>query len=357
MHNHEKALEVFRSGVVIPATPLTLTSERKFDEEAERLLMLYYLGCGAKGVATAVHTTQFEMRNYGLFEPVISVVGDQIDIFEEQTGDTIFKICGVCGPTEQAAKEAEIAKKHGYDAVLLSPGGLSDKSEDYMIERARAVQNVMPTVGFYLQLACGGRLLSYKYWHELAEMKNIIGIKVASFNRYSTFEVVRAVVESSRCDEITLYTGNDDNIVGDFMSEFRIKKDGKYVSKRFEGGLLGHWCNWTKTAVDTLALVKKARRDGDYSKLIEIGPQITDMNRAIFDPYNSFKGSVSGMHEVLHRQGLMKNTLCLNPNECLSEGQREEIDRVISSFPELIDDAFISAHIEEWKKQAKACLK
>ena len=357
MHDHKKALEVFKQGVVIPATPLTLTEDRKFDEEAERLLMLYYLNSGARGIATAVHTTQFAMRNYGLFEPVISLVSDQIDRFEEETGETVFKICGVCGPTEQAVKEAEIARRVGYDAVLLSPGGLGDRDEQYMIDRARAVQDIMPTVGFYLQLACGGRMLSYRYWHELAEMKNLIGIKVASFNRYSTFEVVRAVVESSRNDEITLYTGNDDNIVGDFLSDFRIKKGDGYVLKRFEGGLLGHWCNWTKTAVETLELVKKARKDGDFRKLIELGPQITDMNRAIFDPYNSFRGSVSGMHEVLFRQGLMKNTLCLDPEEKMSEGQAEEITRVTESYPHLIDDEFINEHIEQWKQQAKACSK
>ncbi len=353
MHDHNKALEVFRNGTVIPATPLALTEQRKFDEGVERLLMRYYLNAGARGIATAVHTTQFAMRNYGLFEPVISLVGNEIDLFEEETGEHVFKICGVCGPTEQAVKEAQIAHKCGYDAVLLSPGGLADRSEDYMIDRVKAVAEIMPVVGFYLQLACGGRMLSYKYWHELSETPNTIGIKVASFNRYSTFEVVRAVVESSRNDEITLYTGNDDNIIGDFLSTFRIRKGDKYVEKRFEGGLLGHWCNWTKTAVETLEKIKAARKNGDYRELIELGPSITDMNRAIFDPYNSFAGSVSGMHEILFRQGLMKNTLCLDPNEKMSPGQAEEITRVIKSYPELIDDDFIAANINDWKIQAR----
>ncbi len=352
MHNHEKALEVFRQGVVIPATPLTLTEDKKFDEQNEKLLMRYYLNAGALGIATAVHTTQFAMRDYGLFEPVISVVSDEVDKFEEKTGKTIFKICGVCGPTEQAVKEAEIARKCGYDAVLLSPGGLKDKSYDYMIDRTEKVACVMPVVGFYLQLACGGRLLTYDYWRRVAETKNVIGIKCAPFNRYATFDVARAVVDSSRCDEITLYTGNDDNIVSDFMQVFSFRKGSKTVTKRFEGGLLGHWCNWTKCAVDILAKVKEARKTGVWDELIELGPQITDMNKAIFDPYNGFKGSVSGMHEVLFRQGLMKNTLCLDPDEKMSEGQSEEITRVIASYPHLIDDDFIAKHIDEWKKQA-----
>ncbi|MBR2281012.1 MAG: dihydrodipicolinate synthase family protein [Spirochaetales bacterium] len=352
MHNHEKALEVFKSGVVIPATPLAINDDKSIDEPTERLLMRYYLNAGALGIATAVHTTQFVMRDYGLFEPVISIVSDEVDRFEESTKQTIVKVCGVCGPTEQAVSEARIAKKHGFDAVLLSPGGLADKSEDYLVDRTKAVASEMPVIGFYLQLACGGRPLSHDFWYRVAETENVIGIKCASFNRYSTFDVVRAVVESSRCNEITLYTGNDDNIVSDFMQEYRIRKGDGYVSKRFEGGLLGHWCNWTRCAVDLLDKIKEARRTGDWNELVALGPQVTDMNRAIFDPYNGFAGSISGMHEVLRRQGLMKNIKCLDEKERLSEGQAEEITRVISSYPHLIDDEFIAENIGKWINQA-----
>lgn len=352
MHNHEEALKVFRKGVVIPATPLAINEDKSVDEATERLLMRYYLNAGAFGIATAVHTTQFVMRDYGLFEPVLSIVSDEVDKFEEKSGKTIVKICGVCGPTEQAIREAEIAKRHGFDAVLLSPGGMNERTENYLIERTEAVADVLPVIGFYLQLACGGRSLSYDYWLRVADIDNVIGIKCASFNRYSTFDVVRAVVNSSRCDEITLYTGNDDNIVADFMQEYSIRKGNTYVRKRFEGGLLGHWCTWTRNAVDLMDKIKEARKSGDWSDLAVLGPQITDMNRAIFDPYNGFEGSISGMHEVLRRQGLMKSIRCLDDNERLAEGQADEITRVVASYPHLIDDAFIAKHIDVWRTKA-----
>lgn len=352
MHNHEKALEVFHSGTAIPATPLALTDDRKFDEATQRLLMRYYLNAGAGGIATAVHSTQFAIRDCGLFEPVISIVSEEVDRYEEATGRSVIKVCGACGRIEQAVREAQIAKAHGFDAVLLSPGGLKDVSEAYMVERTKAVAQVLPVIGFYLQSACGGRVFSYDYWRQVADTENVIGIKCASFNRYTTNEVVRAVCNSQRRDQISLYTGNDDNIVSDLVSTFRFQTSEGVVTKRFVGGLLGHWCIWTKCAVDLLQKAKKAILTGDYSEILALGPQITDMNEAAFDPKNGFKGCIPGIHEVLRRQGLMKNIHCLDENEVLSDGQAEELTRVIASYPHLIDDEFIAANIETWKRQA-----
>lgn len=351
MHSHEKALQVFKSGVVIPATPLALTEDRKFDEKTLRLLMKYYLNCGVGGIATAVHSTQFEIRQFGMFEPVISTVSEEVDKFEEQTGKSIFKICASCGPTEQAVAEAETAKKYGYDAVLLSPGGLNDKSEDYLIERAKAVSAVLPVVGFYLQTAVGGRVFSYDFWCRMAAIENVIGFKCASFNRYTTVDVMRAVANSPRCNEITMYTGNDDNIISDLISDYVFNTANGKKTMSFAGGLLGHWCLWTKKAVELLDMVKESRKTGDYSKLLGLGAQITDMNSAAFDTRHNFKGCIPGISEVLRRQGLMNNCLCLNPQEVLSEGQAEELDRVTASYPHLVDDDFIKANIEKWKNQ------
>lgn len=351
MHNHEKALEVFKSGVVIPATPLALTDDRKFDEKTLRLLMKYYLNCGVGGIATAVHSTQFAIRQCGMFEPVISTVSEEVDKFEEETGKCIFKICAACGPVEQAVAEAITAKKYGYDAVLLSPGGLNDKSEDYLIERAEKVAEVLPVVGFYLQTAVGGRVFSYDYWCRMAAIDNVIGFKCASFNRYTTIDVLRAVANSDRCDEITMYTGNDDNIVFDLISDFVFKTKNGMKTMKFSGGLLGHWCLWSKKAVELLEKAKQARISGDYHELLAIGAQITDMNSAAFDTRHNFKGCIPGISEVLRRQGLMNNCLCLDPEEVLSEGQAEELDRVTASYPHLVDDDFIKANIEKWKSQ------
>lgn len=352
MHDHRKALELFHEGLVIPATPLALDEDRKLDEDSMRLLMRYYLAAGSGGIATAVHSTQFAIRDCGLFEPVISLVSQEIDRYEDRTGRTVMKICGACGDIQQAVMEAGIAKANGYDAVLLSPGGLNDRSEEYLINRTEEVAAVMPVIGFYLQSAVGGRVFSYGYWSRIASIDGVIGIKCASFNRYTTFDVMRAVANSPRRDDVTMYTGNDDNIISDFLSEYSFMIDGKPYEKVFEGGLLGHFCVWTEKAVSLLRMVKEARRTGDYGQLLVLGPKITDMNAAVFDPKNGFAGCIPGINEVLRRQGLMSTNLCLDPEETLSPGQAEEITRVTESYPELVDDRFIIENIDKWRNQA-----
>ena len=354
MDRHEKALEILKKGTVIPATPLALDENRNFDEKTQRLLMKYYLGCGVGGIGTAVHTTQFEIRKpeIGLFEPVLKIVSDEIDKYENKMGKVIVKVSGVCGETEQAVREAETAKKYGFDAVLLSPGGLNDKSEEYMIERTKAVARVMPVIGFYLQTAVGGRRFSYDYWSQICGIDNVAAIKCASFNRYTTLDVVRAVAFSERRDDIALYTGNDDNIVIDLLTKYAFNVNGKKFVKGFDGGLLGHWSVWTKKAVVLFDAMKREKNNDKISaELLTLAAKVTDANSVFFDTANDFAGCIAGLHEVLRRQGLMKNTHCLNHDEKMSDGQSAEIDRIYAAYPELSDDDFIAANIEKWKKE------
>ena len=337
-------LDILKAGTVIPATPLYLDKNRCFSEAGQRKLTRYYLEAGVGGVATCVHTTQFEIRKpeIALFEPVLKTVFSEIDNYEKETGKTVLKVCGVCGEKEQAVKEAELAKKYGCDAVLLSPGGLNHLSEDEMLERTEAVAKVAPVIGFYLQRAVGGRVFSYDYWRRLCDIDNVAAIKCASFNRYTTLDVVRAVAESGK--DITLYTGNDDNIVSDLLAEYKFNVNGKDVCVRFKGGLLGHWSVWTKKVVELFETIKSG--NFDYSEMIKLGGQITDANGAFFDVRHDFKGCIAGVHEVLRRQGLMEDIHCLDPDETLSEGQREEIDRVYKMYPHLNDDAFAAEYLK-----------
>ncbi len=354
MTRHEEALKILKKGTVIPATPLALTSERKLNEKGLRLLMNYYLNSGVGGVATAVHTTQFEIRDpeIGLFEPVLKIVVDEIEKFENETGKVIVRVCGVCGPKEQAVAEAKLAKKYGYDAVLLSPGGLNHLSEEELIERTKAVAAEMPVIGFYLQTAVGGRVFSYNYWEQICSIENVVAIKCASFNRYTTLDVVRAAAHSKRRDDITLYTGNDDNIVIDLLTKYTFDVNGEKIVKGFDGGLLGHWSVWTHNVVEMFKKLKEAKNSsGITEELLTLAAEVTDANSAFFDTANSFKGCIAGLHEVLRRQGLMENIFCLNPNETMSEGQAEELDRVYKMYPHLNDDAFISANIDAWKEK------
>lgn len=345
MNRKEAALKQFAMGTVIPATPLVLDANRKFDPSGQKRLNGYYLEAGAGGIATAVHSTQFEIRNpeFGLFETVIGTVAESIDAFEARKGRTVIRVAGVCGRTEQAVKEAGLARKYGYDAVLLSPGGLNVESEEYLVERTRAVAEVLPVIGFYLQTAVGGRRLSYDYWLQVCNTPGVIGVKVAAFNRYATVDVMRAAAFSDRAGEITLYTGNDDNIISDLTSVFTFRgADGTERTVRFAGGLLGHWSVWTHRVVEMFKQIKENPDDPAWRTL---AAQVTDANGAIFDVANGFTGCISGIHEILHRQGLMPYIHCLCDHEHLSPGQSAEIDRVLAMYPHLTDDEFVKEYL------------
>lgn len=322
------------AGTVIPAHPLALTADFNIDEPVQRGLTRYYLASGAGGVAVGVHTTQFEIRQPGvnLLEPVLALAAEEI---ASATPDQpVIKVAGVVGPTEQALREAALAVRHGYHLGLLSMGGLADYSEDELINRAQRVAEVIPIFGFYLQPAVGGRDLSYNFWRRFVEIPQVNAIKVAAFNRYNTLDVVRAVCRSSRREDIALYTGNDDNIVADLLTPYRFIIEGQPVEKRFVGGLLGHWAYGTPTAVELLKEIKRSVQNNyaGIDDLLARGVVETDINAAIFDPAHRFQGCLSGIHEMLRRQGLMTNIYCLNPHEKLSPGQMEEIERVIRDY-------------------------
>jgi dihydrodipicolinate synthase/N-acetylneuraminate lyase len=328
-------------GLVIPAHPLALTAERKLDERRQRALTRYYLAAGAGGLAVGVHTTQFAIRDpqVGLLEPVLRVA------IEEMRRRDVVKIAGIVGPTAQALREAGVARDIGYDAGLLSLGALRDATTDELIAHARAVAEIIPVFGFYLQPGVGGRVLPYDFWRGFADIDNVVAIKIAPFNRYQTMDVVRAVAESGRAAEISLYTGNDDNIIIDLLTTFDV--GGAKV--RIAGGLLGHWAFWTRKVVEYVECVKTACKSGDIpASLLTLAQQITDANAAVFDPQNAFRGCIPGINEVLRRQGLLAGRYCLNPHEELSAGQGEEIDRVRRLYPHLVDDDFVRENLDQF---------
>ena len=331
--------EHLRAGQVIPAHPLALTSSRTLDEERQRGLTRYYIDAGAGGIAVGVHTTQFAIRDagVGLYRPVLELAADEARA--ALSGDRPFAlVAGVCGHTAQASTEAEIAAALGYDAGLLSLGDWRTESEAELLDHCRAIAEIIPLFGFYLQPAVGGRVLSYAFWREFAEIPNVWAIKIAPFNRYQTIDVVRAVVEAGR-DDIALYTGNDDNIVADLLTPFPVHVGGTTVVRWIDGGLLGQWAVWTRGAVSLLTAIKAARVTGGFEPtLLSHGAALTDANAAVFDAANAFRGCIPGIHEVLRRQGLLDGIWCLDPHETMSAGQADEITRVWRSYPEVTDD-------------------
>jgi dihydrodipicolinate synthase/N-acetylneuraminate lyase len=344
-------LQQLRRGLAIPAHPLALTSSRRLDERRQRALTRYYLAAGAGGLAVGVHTTQFAIRDakVGLFKPVLELAAEEMNVAAASAASDsakaestlqLVRIGGVCGQTAQAVAEAELVRGLGYHAALLSLGAMRHADEDGLIEHCRAVAEVLPVIGFYLQPGVGGRVLPHAFWRRFAEIENIVAIKIAPFNRYQTLDVVRAVVEAGR-EDIALYTGNDDNIVADFLTPFRIA--GK--ERRIVGGLLGHWSVWTRRAV---GLLERCRHADATPELLRLGVEVTDCNAAFFDAANGFRGCIAGLHEVLRRQGLLEGRWCLDEHETLSPGQFAEIDRVHRAYPHLHDDDFVAAQRDAW---------
>jgi hypothetical protein len=330
--------------------PLALTSDRKLDERRQRALCRYYADAGAGGLAVGVHTTQFAIRNpeHGLFRPVLELAAEEFDRADARARRPMIRVGGICGRTSQAVAEAETLLSLGYHAGLLSLSALKDDDDLDRLAHCRAVGEVLPLVGFYLQRAVGGPDLSYRFWREFAGLESVVAIKVAPFDRYRTLDVVRAVADSGR-DDIALYTGNDDQIVFDLSMPFRVKVDRAWADCRFVGGLLGHWAVWTRKAVELLdACHAAAEADRIPIELVRRSAPVTDSNAAFFDAANGFAGCIAGLHEVLRRQGLLEGLWCLDPDEGLSPGQLDEIDRVYRSYPDLNDDAFVAEHLDTW---------
>ena len=332
-------------GLAIPAHPLALTAARALDERRQQALTRYYCAAGAGGVAVGVHTTQFAIREVGLFEPVLSLAMDVLRADEAGGGSRRVAVAGVVGPTAQAVREAALARDLGYDLALLGLGALREATTAELVAHCRHVAEVLPLFGFYLQPAVGGRVLDFAFWRAFLDIENVAAIKVAPFNRYQTLEVVRALADSGRTD-VALYTGNDDANVADLLTTYAVA--GR-PAVRFAGGLLGQWAVWTRQAVALLEDAKRSRETGEGAReLMRTGAALTDANAALFDARHGFAGCIAGIHEVLRRQGLLAGRWCLDPHEDLSPGQMAEIDRVLRDHPQLTDDAFVAENRERW---------
>ena len=335
-----------RAGTVIPAHPLALGEGTAMDPVRQRALTRYYLDAGSGGLAVGVHTTQFEIREHGLYETVLSACAEAASDWSNRP---LVRIAGLVGKTTQAVAEAQTARSLGYHAGLMSLAAMKGASIDEMIDHCTAVAREIPLFGFYLQPAVGGVPLPFDFWRRFAAIENVIGIKMAPFNRYDTLNVLRGVADARAEDRIALYTGNDDHIVADLLTPFTIVRDDEAITLPIRGGLLGHWSVWTKTAVDLHARCRAAQDSGTIpADLLALDAEVTDCNAALFDVANGFQGAIAGCHEVLRRQGLLSHTRCLSAQETMGPGQADEITRVARQHPHLTDDAFVAENLERW---------
>jgi dihydrodipicolinate synthase/N-acetylneuraminate lyase len=344
------------AGIAIPAHPLALDASRRLDRRRQRALSRYYLDAGAGGLAVGVHTTQFAIREAGLFDDVLGLAAETARTWQPLGGGSAERpvlVAGAVGPTRQAVAEARTARSLGYDAVLLSLAATKNASDDERIAHCEAVAAELPLIGFYLQPAVGGVELQASFWARFAAITNVVAVKVAPFHRYRTLDVVRGLVAAGAERRIALYTGNDDHIVLDLVTPFDVVRGGERVRVRFRGGLLGHWSVWTKGAVELLERCKTAAAEQDAgsgigAELLALDSRVTDCNSAFFDVANDFAGCIAGCHEVLRREGLLEGIWCLDPNESLGPGQAREIDRVLVEHADLGDDAFVRTHLTRW---------
>ncbi|HUU16091.1 MAG TPA: dihydrodipicolinate synthase family protein [Sedimentisphaerales bacterium] len=346
-------IDTLRSGCVIPAHPLALKPDRKLDERRQKVLTRYYLASGAGGLAIGVHTTQFAIHDpkIGLYQPVLELAIETARTFavSADLGEPIM-IAGIVGDTKHAVKEAGLARSLGYHLGLLSLTALRGKSIDELVDHAREVAQIIPVMGFYLQEVISQMVLPIEFWQKLVEIPNVLAIKIAPFNRYQTLDVLEAVAHSGRAGEVALYTGNDDNIISDLLTRYDFNVNGRLVSLHIVGGLLGQWACWTRRAVEYLAQIKTIHGSGTQvpQKMLTLANQLTLANKAIFDADNHFAGCIPGISYVLKQQGLLKELSTLNPDEQLSPGQADKIDKIRRDYPHLTDDDFVKDNLHKW---------
>ena len=336
-------LGLLRRGTVIPAHLLALDASRRLDARRQRALTRYYLDAGSGGLAVGVHATQFAIRETGWYETVLKLAADEAHSWVKRP---VLLVGGLSGKTDQAKREAAIARGLGYHAGMLSLAAMKGASVEELIAHCSALAATIPLVGFYLQPAVGGIHLPAEFWRRFCEIENVIAIKIAPFNRYWTLDVAKGLVAARAEERITLYTGNDDHIVLDLLVPLAVKRGTEEVRVRIKGGLLGHWSVWTKRAVELLQRIQKITEIS--AEILALDSKVTDANSALFDVAHDFAGCIAGCHEVLRRQGLLEGIWCLDPEEGLSPGQAGEIDRVYAAYPEMNDDAFVKDNLSRW---------
>jgi hypothetical protein len=331
-----------RGGVVVPAHPLALTQAGDVDLVAQRALTRYYVEAGAHGLAVGVHTTQFALHDdHGLLTEVWQLAAD--------AGRGTLLVAGVCGDVADAVREAEAAAAIGYDAALLCPWGMAEATDKALLERARAVGEILPTVGFYLQESVGGRRLDRAFWQDLFDIETVVAVKSAPFDRYCHNDVVQALLQHDRWDEVAVLTGNDDAIVHDLVTPARRVVDGRTREIRVSGGLLGQWAVGTRAAVGLVAEAGAARdADAVPSRLLAGASELVEINAAVFDVDNGFAGCVPGVNEVLRQQGVLRSARCLADADRLSPGQVEKIAAVRARYPDWLDEEFVARNRDRW---------
>jgi hypothetical protein len=101
MHHSQMNRQVRRliaEGTVLPAHPLALNADRTLDTVHQRALTRYYIDAGSGGLAVGVHTTQFAIRDVGLYRPVLELAAQTASHWTKRP---LSLFAGLSGPTRQ----------------------------------------------------------------------------------------------------------------------------------------------------------------------------------------------------------------------------------------------------------------
>ena len=234
----------------------------------------------------------------------------------------------------------------GYDAGLLSLGALPDASHDRLIAHCRTIADIIPVFGFYLQPAVGGRLARLRLLARVPRHRTgrrHQGGAVQPLSNNGCRSRARRQRAAGRSRAIHRQRRQHHSRLARRASCRRQRRchlhfpAGCWVNGRCGRGVRSSSSEPSRRA---------ARSEAPTAyEILSQSAALTDANAALFDARNDFAGCIAGLHEVLRRQGLLAGRWCLDPNEDLSPGQMEEIDRVCRAYPQLQDDDFVAAHL------------
>ena len=310
---------VFMDGGVFVPCPLALDHGKNHHESYQRLLTLYYIESGAKAVIPGAHTGEFALNDLQILGRWMLWTKEMV----QQYGSDMVLMAMVGGP--EVMKQAELAAHHDYHAVMVAPTAYAGKTVSEILTLFESIASVIPTFAFELQRAIpGSHSFSYKLWDELFNL--VYGAKGASFDTYRSLVMLEAAARSSRKDELILFTGNDDRIVSDLLSEYMFSTENGASAVIYRGGLLGHFATDTKAAVTWVDAIKARRGGSPWDFGLSEGELAHGVNRcnlALFDALGNFENSVWGVKYRLASMGLLPGAFCVH--EKGREGQGKAI--------------------------------
>ena len=298
-----------------------------------------------KAVISGAHTGEFALNNLEILDKWMLWTKEMTSTY----GNKMALMSMVGG--KDAIRQAEIAAKHEYDAVMVAPTAFQGKDAAGVVELFKHIAEIIPTFAFELQRAIPG---SYEYtpelWTRIFEI--VYGAKGASFDTYRSLTMLEGAANSEHKDTLALLTGNDDRIVADLLGEFAFQTQKGRSVVEYKGGLLGHFATDTNAAVHWCTAIKNKKTTGEWNFGLsenDLAHGVNRCNMALFDAMGNFENSVWGVKYRLSSMGLLPGPYC--KHEEGRKGQAQAIDDVYNEYPELNDNEFVAENLGAMKRE------